>query len=93
MADIIIDEEYITALKDFVSCQGEQFETFLTEYITILMQTKTDGITKGKTADALRNYIQIASALKNHIGNTSELAKQLLENYTNDIDEADSYLY
>lgn len=93
MADIIIDEEYVTELENFVSNQGEQFETCLAEYIQILIQVGLQGIVEGKTAEALKNYIGIAMTLKHHVGNTSELAEKMLKNYKIDIDEADSYLY
>ena len=93
MADTIIDEEYLTETESFISCQGEQFETFLAEYIRILMQESMEGIVEGKTAEALRNYIKIAVELKNHVGDASELAVQVLRNYRSAMDEADSYLY
>lgn len=93
MADTIIDEEYVTELEKWISNQGEQFETFLSEYIQILFQTSMQGIAEGKTAEALKKYIEIAITLRNHVGNTTEAAVQELKNYCADIDKADRYLY
>lgn len=93
MADTIIDEEYLAEVENWMLNQGEQFESFLGEYIQILLQTSMQGITQGKTAEALKNYIGIAVNLKNHVGDISELTAQMLKNYITDIDEADSYLY
>ena len=93
MADTVIDEEYLSEMENWITNQGEQFETFLGEYIQILFQTSMQGIAEGKTAEALKNYIGIAYTLKNHVGSTLELAVQMLENYKADMDEADSYLY
>lgn len=93
MADTIIEEEYLAEMEKWILNQGEQFETFLSEYIQILVQTSMQGIAEGKTAEALKNYIGIAMMLKHHVGDTSETAVQILKNYVADIDEADSYLY
>lgn len=93
MTDTIIDDEYLEEMEKWISNQGEQFETFLSEYIRILLQTSMQGIAEGETAEALKYYIGIAFTLKNHVGNTSELTEQMLKNYSTDIDEADSYLY
>ena len=94
MADelIVVDSEY-QELDEFFLRQGQRFESAIESYVAALQDIHATGIIAGETADALGEFIQRASALKNTVGEVSRQARMKVIDYVADIDEADEYLY
>lgn len=93
MTDIIVDDEYVSEIADYIKGYGENFETFFDRYLEVMGKFNSTGVSSGATAAAVRDYIATAAALKAYVGNLSELFVQVLTGYLDAIDEADRYLY
>ena len=90
--DLIIEDEYVQQMGEYLCEEAQFIHKLLREYITILKNVCEDGITEGKTARALAEFVSQAEQIKgiDEIGNA---AKRFCKNYINQIDSADGDLY
>ena len=93
MSDIIIDDVYVEEIGNFINRQGERFEAFLSEYITILVRVTMEGVKGGRTKESLLQYVELAQQLKGTVGSVSEMGLSISQSYLEDIDAADNFLY
>ncbi len=93
MNDVIVNDEYISEMIQFMNTQGQQFEDCISKYNLILMIAQMNGAYEGKFADALSKFASAAAKLSGDLESISQIGKALLEGYLNEVDEADKYLY
>lgn len=90
--DVIIEDEYIEQMGEYLSKEAEDIEEKIIQYIAILNGICTKGITKGETAKALAEFKEQAEVLKG-IAEYGHTARRYCINYISRVDEADGDLY
>lgn len=90
MSDLIVDEDSLRDAANYLKQQGENLNTGMKLYIDILTRVNEEGIISGKTADALKNYIQTASKLNGLFATVSERASNEIDAFLKDINEKDT---
>ena len=69
------------------------FEEIITDYIAVLDNICTDGVTSGNIHDNLVIYKETASQLSGQIDAALGIASRICTDFVSDIDEADGALY
>ncbi|MCF2681966.1 hypothetical protein [Faecalicatena contorta] len=90
--DLIIEDEYVNEVGNYLKVEAEDIEKKLKEYISILKGVCEEGIVEGKTAEALKEFVSQAEAMKG-IAECGRAANTYCKNFISRIDEADEDLY
>lgn len=90
---LVVDDDYVKDAATYIQGQGERFEAFLEEYISILEDAVANGIKAGGTSQAFQAYVDTAKKLQKEVGAITEAASATCNQYITDIDEADEFLY
>lgn len=93
MSDVIVNDEYIENMKNFMNTQSQQFEDCITKYNLILTIARTNGAYEGEFAEALSQFANAASQLSGDLDSIAQIGTTLLDEYLRQVDEADKYLY
>lgn len=91
--ELIVDDEYCKKMGDYFLKQGQQLDTFISQYISILKSVKQNAVKQGETADALAAYIKQAEKMNKQIGSISKSAQTYANSFVNQIDQADQFLF
>lgn len=91
---VIIDDNYIGQIKTNYEKTGETMDEVMEAYVRILRQLIEEGGISGKTAEKLGSFADLAETLLKEVMQnvTSPLAQQM-EQYVEEIDEADKEIY
>lgn len=91
--DLIVDDEYCTAMGKYFEKQGEELDKLIVEYIEVLQNIKSTAIVKGEVSKALKVYIEYVKKMKNQLGSVSKNANNQVSSFLNRIDTEDQYLF
>lgn len=91
--NLIIDDDYCTAMGTYFEQQGEAMDKLIADYIAILKDAKSKGIVSGDVANALTSYISYVEKLNKQIGNISKLTKTQISKFLARVDSEDQYLF
>lgn len=95
---LIVNDDFITqTMSTYLKQEGELISDFIGEYVKILEDVSANGLIKGKTADALKEFIlQVESDISKNSKNPYDLGKvasRYCTNFVSRIDKADKDLY
>lgn len=93
MAKVIIEDEYVRNVGMKVREELEKTGKTLSTYITLLEEVRKKGLMKGSTAEALGEFISLAEHLKGTFWDIGGCVGVDCENYIDEVDDADKYLY
>ena len=93
MAEVIIEDGYVENVGTKIREELEKTEKTLNTYITCLEEVRKKGLMKGSTAEALGEFISLAGHLKGTFGDIGGCVGIDCENYIDEVDDADKYLY
>lgn len=95
--DLIVEDEYVVELADYIKKQCELIGEFIGEYIKILKEVVECGICEGDTAAALEEFIQqVKTNTAVSYSSYTQLGiktKRLGSDFVSEIDLADGDLY
>lgn len=91
--EIKIDDDYVTEMGKYIQTQFDDLDEAYQLYIDIMIGIKSQGIMKGKTADAIEAFIEYAKVIEGKVCELGENAKKLCDNYITDVDLIDQYLF
>lgn len=94
---LIVHDEYIKEVGEFVENEGDLLEEALCKYVQIMTKVIEEGIKSGTTSDALKEFVsQVSNETIEDDSNPSSLGKKTKRygsNYILRIDKADKHLY
>lgn len=91
--DLIIDDEYVSAVGDACNQRGIQLEEIFEQYVTILKEIQAEALVEGDVSEALAAFIAYAESVKGGIGEVSESISKRCTSYIQDVNNADRYLF
>lgn len=91
--ELIIDDDYCKAMGNYFLQQGTQLDSIILQYIAILKEIRTSAIMSGDVSDALSAYIVYAEKLSRRFNDISVSAKNEINKFLTNIDQADQYLF
>ncbi len=91
--ELIIDDDYCTAMGTYFEQQGEAMDKLIAEYISILKDVRGKGIVSGDVANALTTYISYVEKLSKQIGNISKSTKSQIDKFLARVDSEDQFLF
>lgn len=93
-SDLVIDDEYISALGSFYINMGDNIvDEMINSYIKKMQEIKDKAIMEGEIAESLEAFIEYAQNLKDVAGEIGTELKDLMEYFITDIDKADEFLF
>lgn len=72
---------------------SDKFTSYLDTYSSILERILSDGIPSGKVHNNLEKFLESVNGLKNQIGDIADKAQKCSNDFVEDMDKADGYLY
>lgn len=91
--ELIIDDDYCRAMGSFFTKQGEEIDSLVVDYISILQEVKSKGIMSGDVSSALSSYIDYVKKLNKKIGDISTSTKTQIDSFLSRVDAEDKYLF
>lgn len=91
--ELIIDDEYCRSMGQFFEDQGKQLDQLIASYNSILKELRQNAIVSGDVANSLSLYIDYANRLNQLFSKVSDVAKQQINAFIDQVDEADQYLF
>lgn len=95
--NLVVEDDFIKNIGSYIKDQGEYLSEIIKKYIRIMKNVKDKGLIKGKTADALEEFIIQVESNANSKSATSEILGQQTARYCStfitEIDKADKGLY
>ena len=97
-SELIIDEEYISAMRDFLGYSSVNsyygIEEKIADYIDKMKEIKSAGFVSGGIADAMDAYIACAEKLKGTVRDITAETKDLMSYFLQEIEELEeTYLF
>ena len=89
---IEIDETTRDSIEEFKDI-SDKFTSYLDTYSSILERILSDGIPSGKVHNNLEKFLESVNELKNQIGDIADKAQKCSNDFVDDMDKADGYLY
>ena len=93
MSDLIVYDEEYSNLESAYYQLGTLFNEQLNDYLTILKSVNTYAVTSGNVHDNLVIFYDKVAVLKEFLDDTLDGARELSENYVEEIDDNDKSLY
>ena len=93
MSDLIVYDEEYSNLESAYNQLGTLFNEQLNDYLTILESVNTYAVTSGNVHDNLVIFYDKVAVLKEFLDDTLDGARELSENYVEEIDDNDKSLY
>ncbi len=93
MTDIIIDDDYVLQMANYMGIQGARLEMLLNNYLSLLQEAIVDGIKNGQTQSTLQQYLTMVQEIQGSIQEISIQGRNTTIRYLQEIDTADEYLY
>lgn len=91
--NLILSEEYMKEMKAFFKNSTEKTELEYETYLSILDRICNETIKSGKTAEALRAFVDQARQLTGYIVEFGAEAAALIDDFVEKVDAADGKLY
>ena len=93
MADLIVNDVDYESMSEAYTELGTYFEEIITDYLAVLDNICSDGVTSGNIHDNLVTYKETVSQLSGQIEAALGIASRICTDFVSDIDEADGDLY
>lgn len=93
MSDLIVVDEFYEEMGKFFKKEGKHLDKIAKEYTVVLKVLKARGICEGETAQALTEYINLASQIDECAAQIGESVKSMLNSYIKSIDVKDKYIF
>lgn len=90
---VIVDDAYLNEMAEYFEKQGRQLQSMANAYITAMEEIAKEGIVEGRTANALKQFVEYAQKQIQDIASTSEQIRDTVLNYLEEIDAQDQYQY
>lgn len=90
---VVIDDGYLNEMAEYFEKQGKQLQSMANAYIAAMRRIAKEGIVQGRTANALKQFIEYAQKRTRDIASTSEQIRDIVLNYLEEIDAQDRYQY
>lgn len=91
--DLIVKDDNCESIANEYYKLGNRFEEYVNRYSEILNRVANDGIKSGKVHDNLLKFIEAVNGLKNQGKELTINAEKCANEFLQDMDTADSYLY
>lgn len=91
--NIIIDDNYISEMGEYIFKKGMQLQNIMDEYLLIMKDCLNYGIVKGDTAEALSEFYVKMRYFKLIILETARDNKDILYQYLQKINDAEKYSF
>ncbi len=91
--ELIIDDDYCRAMGSYFEKQGNEMDDMIVDYISILEDVRSKGISDGETAKVLTAYINYVKKLNKKTGNVSKNIKGKIDRFLVQVDAEDKYLF
>lgn len=91
--NIIIDDNYISEMGEYIFKKGMQLQNIMDEYLLIMEDCLNYGIVKGDTAEALSEFYVKMRYFKLIILETARDNKDILYQYLQKINDAEKYSF
>ena len=91
--ELIIDDDYCRAMGSYFEKQGNEMDDMIVDYISILEDVRSKGISDGETAKVLTAYIDYVKKLNKKTGNVSKNIKGKIDRFLVQVDAEDKYLF
>ena len=90
---LIVNDGYLNEMAEYFEKQGKQLQSMANAYIAAMRNIAKDGTVEGRTANALKQFVEYAQRQTQAIASTSEQIRNSVMNYLEEIDTHDQYRY
>lgn len=90
---VVVDDGYLNEMAEYFEKQGKQLQGMANAYIAAMRNIAKEGTVEGRTANALRQFIEYAQKQTQAIASTSRQIRDSVMNYLEEIDAQDQYRY
>ena len=91
--NIITTDENVDQARASIKARCDTLEESIGAYIKLLENLCTAGFASGQTSEAIRAFADVAKELKGQFESIGQSIDITLENFNEEIDSADEYLY
>ena len=91
--NLMICDEYIEAVGEACAKRGNVLDEILYSFIMILKEIRQEAIMEGEIAQALGEFIECVSRLRNQLWEISDNVNEACKYFVIDIDAIDSFLF
>lgn len=92
-SNLIISDEYIEEVGKACAKRGNVLDEILYSFILILKEIRQEAIIEGETAQALGEFIDCISRLRNQLQDISDNVNEACKYFVIDVNDADSFLF
>lgn len=93
ITDIVVDDDYIRAMAEYIKKSGAHFENYYQQYIKAMEVYGEEATMDGETAKAVKRFVKIISKLRDYVQDATESMTTISNNYIENVDSADRELY
>lgn len=93
MDKVVMDDSYMVDMADYFDICGKRIQETADSYIELMSQVAEEGIPNGQVADSIREFLSYAEQLRYVILETSMKIRNATENYVEEINEQERYVY
>ena len=90
---LIVSDGYLNEMAEYFEKQGKQLQGMANTYIAAMRNIAKDGTVEGRTANALKQFVEYAQRQTQAIASTSEQVSDAVMNYLEEFDTNDQYQY
>ena len=90
---VVVNDGYLNEMAEYFEKQGKQLKDMANAYIAAMRRIAEEGTVEGRTANALKQFVEYAQKQTHDIASTSEQIRDSVMNYLEDIDTRDQYQY
>lgn len=90
---LIVNDSYLDKMAEYFEKQGKQLQGMANAYIAAMTNIAKDGTVEGRTANALKQFVEYAQRQTQAIASTSEQIREAVLNYLEEFDTNDQYQY
>lgn len=88
---VIIQDDYINEMADYYERQGKQLQCMIDAYMAAMRRVAGEGITIGRTSDALKSFLEYAQKLNQAIATAAMGSRDSAMRYLEEIAEQEQY--
>lgn len=93
MADLIIDDENMNDIIDYLKDFSVKLELYLDDYISILNDIKTKAIISGDISEKLNTFITYVEMLDDSVSGVGSEIEDFANAFLKEVDDKDQYIY
>lgn len=91
--DLIIDDEYVSAVGYDCNQRGRKLEEVLEQYVAILKEIQEEALVEGDVSDALEAFVGCVELMKGSLRELSQTIEKRCSDFIQDVNDADQYLF